>query len=152
MSNTLFLPLPSSVYPGSKEGAESELLAQAELLRRGYEIARPVVDDGVDLYIVSGNRCISVQVKGVSARPHHGGVRYLFTARKGWRADINLLRGHSPDHAWWVIPSVDIMRRGIMKTLTLAAPDARDWGKRAKSVWTTDYFNAWHRLDELLVG
>jgi hypothetical protein len=147
------LPEPRSgnAWPG--QGAIGEALASAELLRRGFSVARPLHDDGFDLVVYRGTRLVSVQVK-TSAHQNAGGAWRFKLRRSGrGRSDLNSLADIWIFHAlpvagWWVAPRsvLDDRRhaRAERPREDLCAGGAGGWG--ALDV----YRDAWHVIDEAL--
>lgn len=95
----------------TRVGSLSELAAELRLVRSGFQVARPSVDDdGVDLIVSYG---IRVQVKGCSSsrgRPQWGFSKKVLVGgrrchvRGGVTADVLLLHDQVSD-SWWVVPA-----------------------------------------------
>jgi len=109
-------------------GALGETKAVAELLQRGYKVARPVVDDdGVDL-IVSYR--ITVQVKTARRWTSRGWNFQCFqrARRAALPSHIDILLCHALDvGAWWMIP----------------APVARDRDQETLAIRTGSPLDVW---------
>lgn len=95
--------LSSSAY-----GALAEHMAVTELLRRGFKVARPVVDDdGVDLIV---DYRITVQVKNSYRRAQiRNGRSYTgwsWGSKGTWQeAQVFILHGSSGSGSrWWIVP------------------------------------------------
>lgn len=59
--------------PSATKGTINELMVVADLLERGFEVTRPVVDNGADCHTRIGGLWYSVQVKSGNAKNAFGG-------------------------------------------------------------------------------
>lgn len=136
-------------------GALAEAKAIVELVKRGHSVARPVVDNGIDLLVYRpGGRVLTVQVKSTArGRLLKTGSRnpsYTFTLHTGGGgarqlADVWLFHAHD-ENLWWVVPDAELIAPS--KSVCIAATrDAR--GRRsALAAW----LGCWSVIDALLGG
>jgi hypothetical protein len=146
---------PERIETRHRRGAMSEHLAIVALLRRGHNVAVPVVDDdGVDLVV---DYRTTVQVK--SSRYRKKAAAWVFSTSGGtysangeWRpsrsrpAQIYLC--HAPlEPAWWIVPMRWLREAGFdpsrMDGFSLGGVD-RGYGRYAGI--TADCRDAWYLL------
>lgn len=104
-------------------GKRQEFAAIAELLRRGYDVYMTLVDDqGIDCVVRQGPReYFDVQIKARSLESK-AGKRGLFTLIDCSEPRPNYVfifyaEGVGENGRYWVISSMDIVRKGFATTL-----------------------------------
>jgi len=126
-------------------GKASEYELTAELLRRGHNVAIPVVDDhAVDLVV---NYRLRVQVKS-SQRNRQGGYSFSGGVASGsllrGSAEIFVLYGRGPD-VWWIIPRSALERcAGDAKGIGL---NPKPTSRSGKSTELNEWIDAWHLFE-----
>ena len=113
---------PSASAQSTLNGALSEQAAIDRLLRLGYKVAVPVIDDdGVDLVV---NYRHTVQVKSTQ-HINRGGQSWVFSAARAWYRGGSLYKYATkpgtatffvchavPIDAWWVVPRQQLHEAG----------------------------------------
>lgn len=127
-------------------GLLGEQLAIVELMRRGFKVAVPVVDDdGVDLVV---NYRLRVQVKSSGRQrvePLRGYVYYQYAwsqlDRSRGKCDFFALHALAADRSdrWWVVPAAAMPLRNDLR---FSEDASRGWGLRLSG-----YENAWELLN-----
>lgn len=123
-------------------GTISEMRLIAELLSRGFKVAKPIVDDGVDLIV---NYKICLQVKSLS-KPGNS-KSYAFKIRNAWNTskgsidfapEVDILVLHAIDiNGWWLIPLEEVEEA---KTICITP----EYTKNVYNKWR----DAWFLLEE----
>lgn len=114
-------------------------MAETQALLRGYDVARPSIDNGVDL-IING-KTVQVKYGAPQNRPNAGSkANFIFGMQGNRGADFYALCGYTgkAEPVWWIIPG-EVIREIDPPSVLCIRPGA---GGRSKLVeW---YIGAWH--------
>lgn len=123
-------------------GTIAEMRLVAELLSRGFKVAKPIVDDGVDLVV---NYKLCLQIKSMSKATSFNS--YQFKIRNEWKTskgsidlapEVDIIALYAIDiDGWWLIPREEV--EGV--TTICITPE---YVKNIYNRWR----DAWFLLDE----
>jgi hypothetical protein len=124
-------------------GAATELRATAELLERGFDVTRPVVDAGYDL-LLDGRVRVQVKASRIRLNGAGGGTQYVFSFKRGLAADFLVCRGVEGDR-WWIVPASVVPAGATSLSISPDPPNPGGRGRPAK-VDFREYLDAWELL------